>query len=732
MRGSRIVKDLVLLGGGHSHVAVLRRLGMHPLEGLQTTLISPSVTTPYSGMLPGVIAGHYAPEEAEIDLARLCRFAGARLFVESASAIDTAARTVTCGVRPEVHYDVLSIDIGITPDLSVPGAAKHVIPVKPISTFQSRFAAFIEGVRGAGYLAGIGVVGAGAGGVELALALNHRLKLEGVAARCHLFAEGAHVLPGHSRAVQQQFSSVLQQVGIDVHTDFRVTRVDAHHVENASGTAVPLSAVFWVTSAAPQPWLSETGLAVDDAGFLRVRDTLQVESHPDVFAAGDTAVMINHPRPRAGVFAVRQGEPLADNLVRVLRGVEPKPFIPQHRFLALISTGPKHAVASHGRASWSGRWVWHWKDWIDRRFMNRFNRLPKMPIPKGRGLLAGLEDQMPCGGCAAKLPSAQLGSTLEGLQVTQHEDVLVGLGAPDDAAVVRVPEGHVVLHSVDHFRAFVEDPFLLGQIAANHALSDIYAMGANATSALAIVTLPHAEPDKSQQLLKQLMNGAYRVLRREGVALVGGHTSEGAELSIGFAVNGAAAPESLMTKRALNEGDRLILTKPIGSGVIFAADMQLKAEGAWTEAALVQMLISNKTAAECARAEGVRAATDVTGFGLAGHLFEMLEAAGRGARIKLGALPVLPGALELLAAGVRSTLHEDNAKIAQYITGPAGNTDPYRREVLFDPQTAGRLILACAPERAQPLLKALAGAGLEQACDIGLVEGPGAPVLNLE
>ena len=193
MRGSRIVKDLVLLGGGHSHVAVLRRLGMRPLEGLQTTLISPSVTTLYSGMLPGVISGHYQTAEAEIDLARLCRFAGARLFVESASGIDTSMRTVICGDRPDVHYDVLSIDVGITPDLAVPGAAEHVIPVKPISTFQSRFDTFLAGVRAGRPVAGVGVVGAGAGGVELVLALNHRLQLEGVNVRCHLFAEGEAV-----------------------------------------------------------------------------------------------------------------------------------------------------------------------------------------------------------------------------------------------------------------------------------------------------------------------------------------------------------------------------------------------------------------------------------------------------------------------------------------------------------------------------------------------------------
>ena len=727
MRGSRIVKDLVLLGGGHSHVAVLRNFGMSPLAGLQITVISPAVSTPYSGMLPGVVSGHYAPEEAEIDLVRLCRFADARLFVETADSLDPGARTVSCGSRPDVHYDLLSIDIGITPDLSVPGAAEHVIPVKPISTFQSRFDAFLAKARSEDGVVDLGVVGAGAGGIELVLALRYRLAQEGIDARCHVFADDG-VLPSHSDAVRVRFEAILRDAGVIVHRGFRVARVEADGVLDGEGTKVPLTAVFWVTNAAPQSWLQETGLSTDGAGFLRVRETLQTESHDDVFAVGDTAVMTGHPRPRAGVFAVRQGPPLAANLRALAEGKPLRPFVPQSKFLALISTGPKHAVASRGGSAYAGRWVWHWKNWIDRRFMDRFNNLPVMPVPKGEGLLAGLEAQMPCGGCAAKLPAEQLGSTLAGLQPAVHDDVLLGLGSPDDAAVVRVPEGHVVLHTVDHFRAFIEDPYLLGQIAANHALSDIYAMGANATTALAIVTLPHAEPDKSQQLLKQLMNGAHRVLRREGVALVGGHTSEGAELAIGFAVNGAAAPDALMTKRDLQEGDRLVLTKPLGTGVLFAAEMQLQARGEWIESAIAQMLVSNRAAAEEARSLGVRAATDVTGFGLAGHLFEMLEAAGRSARLDLAGLPVLPGALELLEAGIRSTLHDDNARVAQYIDGAAGEM---RRELLFDPQTAGGLILAVKPQDETRLLTALHRVGLDAAAVIGSVGGEGAPAIAL-
>src|SRR5581483_5351439 len=319
-------------------------------------------------------------------------------------------------------------------------------------------------------------------------------------------------------------------------------------------------------------------------GFVQVAPTLQSVSHPDVFAAGDIAAVAAHPRPKAGVFAVRQGRPLADNLRRRLLGRPARPFRPQRAFLTLISTGDKYAVAARGSWALEGAWVWRWKDWIDRRFIRRFTALPAMPAASAARLPAGLADRaeleslaqvaMRCGGCGAKLGSDVLSRVLASLEPGAGDGVVLGLEAPDDAAALAVPPGKLLVQSVDYFRAFVDDPYRFGQIAANHSLGDLFAMGAVPHSALAIATVPYAAEAKLEDQLRDMLAGALVVLRAAGAVLIGGHSGEGAELALGFAVNGLADPAHLLRKSGMRPGDQLILTKPLGTGSLLAADMR--------------------------------------------------------------------------------------------------------------------------------------------------------------
>ncbi len=206
METAPVVKDLVLVGGGHSHVAVLKRFGMRPMPGVRVTLICRDVHTPYSGMLPGLVAGHYKFDDAHIDLERLCRFARARFFVDEATGLDLAGKRVLCRSRPPVPYDVLSLDIGSTPRADVPGVAEHATRVKPIDGFLARFEALQDRVRAAGRPMRIAVVGSGAGGVEILLAIRHRL---GGTHEFHLFGEAETVLPSHNARVQRSFARHL-------------------------------------------------------------------------------------------------------------------------------------------------------------------------------------------------------------------------------------------------------------------------------------------------------------------------------------------------------------------------------------------------------------------------------------------------------------------------------------------------------------------------------------------
>jgi selenide,water dikinase len=341
--------------------------------------------------------------------------------------------------------------------------------------------------------------------------------------------------------------------------------------------------------------------------------------------------------------------------------------------------------------------------------------------------------EMRCGGCGAKVGSELLARVLRRLQPESHPDVLIGLEQADDAAVVTLSGNQLLVQSVDFFRAFIDDPYLFGRIAANHCLGDLYAMGAAPQTALAIVTLPHGREAKVESDLYQLLAGATETLRQAGAALIGGHTGEGAELAFGLTVNGTATPEHLWRKSGLQPGDRLVLTKPLGTGTLFAADMRGKARGAWIDGALASMLQSNQSAAETLRRHGARACTDVTGFGLAGHLLEMLRASAANAGLSLQAVPALDGALSLLGQGIASSLAPQNLTHAAAVDRGAVPADDPLMGLLYDPQTAGGLLAGLPADRAEACLAELRANGSPQAVAIGRVTGPanGAPRITL-
>ncbi|MDP7693424.1 MAG: selenide, water dikinase SelD, partial [Vicinamibacterales bacterium] len=653
-----------------------------------------------------------------IDLAPLSRFAGARLFHQPVVGLDLDRRIVRCDGRPPVPYDLLSINIGSTPSLrEVPGAAGVVVPVKPISTFVERWQRLRARVTEATGLVRIGVVGAGAGGVELTLSMQfalHRmlaaLGRPAGATECHLFGAGETILATHNRGMRRRLERVLRERGVHMHLGQTVASVSPGLITCSDGTTVALDEILWVTQAGAAPWLGEAGLEVDERGFVCVDATLRSVSHPRVFAAGDVAAVVNHPREKAGVFAVRQGAPLAENLRRVLLGRSPRPFRPQRRFLTLVSTGGRHAVGSRGPWSFGGAAVWRWKDWLDRRFMARYSQLPVMAPGSTPALEPGLASPevlkeistaaMRCGGCGSKVGATPLERVLDQLRPVRRDDVLIGLESPDDAAVVTVPPGKVQVRTVDAFRAIVNDPFVFGQITANHCLGDIFAMGAEAQTALAVATVPFGLDTKVEDTLVQLLTGAVGVLNDAGAALVGGHTSEGADLALGLSLTGLSDPDALLRKSGLRPGDRLVLTKGIGTGTLFAAEMRMRAKGRWIDGAIQAMRQSSRAAAAALRRHGATACTDVTGFGLLGHLVEMTKASGVDARLALSSVPVLDGALETSGAGLLSSLHPHNVRLRRAVADvERAATDP-RYPLLYDPQTAGGLLAGVPADRA--------------------------------
>jgi len=790
------VSDLVLIGGGHAHVHLLKMMGMPALRetlwqsGIRVTLITTGKHTPYSGMLPGYVAGHYTATQIHLDLQKLCRFSGTRLIHAAACKItyntggSNSGGMVYCADgRPPIRYDCLSLDIGSAPAAGDQVYQQGVIPVKPIANFcaryqelQAKWQTMLANDKNDAKEYCLAVVGGGAGGIELALSIQYNFQQQQQQTTAHvkllrviLVTSGAELLKGHNPKVRRIFQRVLKERNIQVHYNSPVTAVEQLNgrkllvVGTNAGTAAisPDSAdpivvddCIWCVTAGVSSWLeTETPLATTSSGFVRVNDTYECIHHPGVFAAGDCCHMDKHPRPKAGVFAVRAGPILTENLVNYLLRKPLRSHRPQQDFLGLIMTGDKYAIASKG--SWfamEGRWFWWWKDWIDRKWMAKYTtELPdleqmmsKMDFrrntnsksneyirSKGEDVFEAFSaDPMRCGGCGAKVGSTTVSRVLG--QVHQRQVIRakeLGLDPPppidhDDAAVMPLPQTNgngagVLIQTIDYFRELVSDPYIFGKIVAVHALSDVHAMGAIAVSALTLAVAPFAADEAvTESTLLHLLSGVSDVLQEEGVRLVGGHTCEGLELACGLSVQGFAEnPDRLLRKRGGKIGDKLVLTKPIGSGALFAADMRAQCKGEFVTEAIASLVKSNVVASKVAITfQGVHSCTDVTGFGLVGHLLEMLMAnegdsqlESTGALIFIRDIPFLQGGLEASSKQIYSSLQSQNARNRRAVSNhsAAAKTYPVEYPLLFDPQTAGGLLFFVDPSECDAFVSRL-------------------------
>jgi selenide,water dikinase len=366
-------RRLILIGGGHAHLFVLEAFARVPLDGLEVRLVSPVRLAPYSGMMPGVIAGHYRYEQGCVDLAPLARACGASWHETRAAGLDPRARRVFCEDGSVLEADAISLDTGSTPGgFGVQGVEEYARPVKPIERFVTDWESLFFRLR-EGSAPRIAVVGAGAAGCELIMAMHHRLgTLNLSGARFTLVSNAPSVLPGAPRGGRRRILSRLDAKGIAVKTGTPAVRIEPKRVVLADGSAVNADFAVWATGSSPPEWPKAAGLACDPSGFVLVDRHLQSTSHPGIFAAGDVATMEGAPRPKSGVYAVRAGPPLAANLRAALEGRPLEPYRPQRRALALIGTGGRHAIGLWGPLAWEGRWVWTWKDRIDRGFVARF------------------------------------------------------------------------------------------------------------------------------------------------------------------------------------------------------------------------------------------------------------------------------------------------------------------------------------------------------------------------
>ena len=366
------MKHLVMLGAGHAHVHLLSTLAAQPLASVQITLVAPYPRQLYSGMVPGFVAGHYALEDCVIPLEPLLAKNGVTWLKRSAVGLDATTRQLTLDDGSTLAYDVLSVNTGPVQDRAkieqiMPGARKHALFMRPIETFGALWPQVVTLSESRALR--VAVIGAGAAGLELAMAMAQRLPTSSIT----LISGLAPVAANYPLAVQQRVLQALKQRHITVLPE-QAVGLQAGEVLLANGARLVCDVPVIALGGQAPAWLAGSGLARDEQGFIAVDACQRATGHPEVFAVGDVSTRVDLPLARSGVYAVRAGPALLANLTATITGTPPRPHLPPARTLNLLSCGDRDAIASWGPYSAQGRWVWWLKDWIDRRFMARYRR----------------------------------------------------------------------------------------------------------------------------------------------------------------------------------------------------------------------------------------------------------------------------------------------------------------------------------------------------------------------
>ena len=670
--------SLVLVGAGHSNIALIRRFAMDPLEGVLLVVINPESTAPYSGMLPGFLAGQYIADELFIDVAALCKQAGARFIRGSLKRVDAATKTLT--IRHQaltnsqelcIPYDYAVLNTGAAPADSFPSTHPGCYYVKPIRKLLIDLPRIDERMRGGNR--SMVIAGGGAAGIELAFAFRARYGSDAaitlVSRRSidhdNALSAGASVI---RRALEKKRITLLESV--------EVTEAIVEEVLLSNGRSVAAHVVCVATPVRAPSWIERSGLAGKD-GFLTVNAELQVDDCEGLYASGD---IVNLPfsRGRSGVMAVRAGQYLAKALWQKIQGRHVSPFRPQRHWLTLLNLGNGEAIAVRGSLAYQGASLFKLKDRIDQKFMARF---------KPRRMSSA--EAMRCEGCAAKLPGDMLTSVFG----QQFED-----------GAITTQQGVSRIRSIDALTHLVDDPYLIGALAMRHAVSDVWAMGASPTTALTLIAVERA---LSQHLeaseFVQAQAGLHDAAHAYGVEIVGGHSLSLNQPMIAVQIEGECTRP--VHKDGAMAGDELWITGPVGSGILFSALASGFTVGAFIDQWVTNALKSLFEASQTAAQEGVHAMTDVTGFGLAGHLREMLSGKNLGIQWAEN-IVTFSGVDECIARGIQSTAYVDNVRYAQQIGHKAPSA------VVFDPQTCGPLLIAAPPETAKRVIQHWEEAGL--------------------
>ncbi len=714
--GKLAYKHLVLAGGGHTHSLLLRRWAKNPNKrprGL-ITLINRSSHTLYSGMIPGVIAGIYQKEEAQINLRYWADKASVAIVIAEIEGLDLKNNHVILKNRAPIFYDNLSLDVGSETvknnQYNYIGNEDQVITIKPFSKTLKWLEQ--EDDRLKLFSTEITVVGSGLAAIEIVFALRRRWP-------------GRHIN--------------LRANNLD--SKFSIKRLLLKQSIKIIKEDYPIKGpVILCTGNQSPEWLRNSGLPVNSSGRIFTNKKLQVEENSNIFAVGDCGTIRNFYRPPSGTWAVKAASPLARNLERINTKIKIINWQPQQFSLQLLGINIEFKK-NIGIAFWGPiifgplPLIWKLKQFLDKSFMHKFNSDLKMFKSEINNV-----QNMECRGCAAKLAAQPLRKALEKSRLSNLNN------EPEDSSIIsseNVEEN--IIQSVDGFPALLSDPWLNARLTALHASSDLWACGGLVNSAQSVITLPSVSPDLQQELLSQCILGLQSALLPQGAKLVGGHTLESRSplmnpitmgIQITLCVNGIlSSKKNFWRKNGIKANDVLLLSRGLGSGVIFAAAMQGDSRSEDFDEILTTLSKSQHGLVNQIQNilndndnfGSIHACTDITGFGLLGHLSEMVYATNL-LRIKNSKVPIyldleassipsLKGALNLIEKGYRSSLARENRKFLNLLESENENLmiklssadlnhRDYRKilELIIDPQTCGPLAVSCSLQFAELLI----------------------------
>ena len=692
------------------------------------TLINRDSTIIYSSMLPGVISGEYLLKEAQINLRKLADMAEVSFVVGEINGINPDERILYLYKRPNIHFSRISFDIGAGTNID---KANHLvkgnefaIPIKPF-TKALEWIELQDSQSSVSNVKPFTVIGAGFAGIETVFALrkrwpNRKLNLQVTS----------------SKPIKSLKKSLLSANVKLINRDVLITG----------------PALICTGSQGPK-FLAKSGLSVDNSGRILTLPTYQVKGYSYIFAVGDCGVIEKFPRPPAGVWAVRAAKPLSKNIERQSLGLNLLSSRPQREALQLIG-GP---FGSGGDFAW-GFWgnlvlgpntlLWKLKKLIDRRFMGMFRENSSMFNESNSMHL--------CRGCAAKVSAYTLRKGLKGSGLCQIDNM------PEDATFISdMSTENSLIQSVDGFPALISDPWLNARLTTLHACSDIWATGASVISAQPIITLPAVAESLQGELLIQILDGIKSVLDSQDAQIIGGHTLESRNIyshnismgiQIALSVNGLVPhKQKTWKKNGLQPKDVLLISRPLGSGVLFAASMKSIVDPANLDFVIDQLNTSQQSFVEelltkqeerLGLSPMIHACTDITGFGLLGHLNEMLESSNlfrlrNGLKpmkisLELDKIPAYPGVLDLFSKGYSSTFapanrhfwelfetrlnHKATFELRESNMSTVNSHCQELMELIVDPQTCGPLVIACSQNVADELI------GERQWIRIGLTE----------